>query len=378
MELVKRVALSFPLRLGPWPDIVRGIYRYAGGPVSWVISFHTEEDVSLALATNPDGVIAMIRTPDALAKLRAWGGPVIDAAYDLDDNPFPQVGFDAVAIGRLAADHLFQLRGRAYAILGDDSPAGRHSRAGFLARLREAGCEAIVGPADFGHPYVTTAEMDRARAAWVAALPRPAAVFTQHDSLAHWIGEACRVAGLRVPEEVAILGCLNDEFLCTTAQPQLSSIRLPVPALGYEAARLLDARLGGATVPQRVEFPPLGVVVRHSTDPTAVVDPELAQALRFLREHATERIGVEDIVTASGLSRSSLERRFRAAVGHGPLAELLQQRVELAKHLLAETHLAIKEIAARTGFHDVRHLSVTFRQRVGTSPTEFRARYLRG
>jgi LacI family transcriptional regulator len=372
---VKRIALSFPLRLGPWPEIVRGVYRYANAREPWAISLHTEEDVSVSLAADPDGVIAMVRTADAAAKLEAWGGPVVDTAYDLDGLPFAQVGFDARAIGRTAAEHLLLLKGRTYAYVGDATPAGRFVREGFTDRLRRAGFDVVIAPPGFNRPYVEEAGGSRAAADWVAALPRPAAVFAFHDSLAHRLGDACRTAGLRVPEDVALLGCLNDEFLCNAARPPLSSVSVPVPALGYESARVLDALLAGAPSPGRIELPPLGVVTRQSTDPAAVADPDLAAALRFIRDHAADRIGVDDIAAASGLSRSSLERRFRAALGRAPLAELLRERVDRAKYLLAETDLAVKEVARAAGFHDIRHLSVTFRQKAGISPAMFRARF---
>lgn len=374
---VKRVALSFPLRLGPWPEIVRGVYRFAGSAAPhdpWILSFHTEEDLGVALAGNPDGVIAMVRSADSAAALRAWGGPVVDCAYDLADLPFAQVGFDTRLIGRAAADHVMQLKGRTCAYLGDATPAGRGVGRAFVERLGEVGREAILAPPGFDRPYLEGAASATAAAAWLSALPKPAAVFAFHDALAHRLADACRDAGLRVPEDVAILGCLNDEFLCTAAQPPLSSVSVPLAALGYEAARVLDAIMGGAPVPPRIELPPLGVVARQSTDPTAVADADLAAALRYIREHRSDRIGVDDIAAASGLSRSSLERRFRAALGRSPLAELLRERVDRAKHLLVATDLSVKEIARAAGFHDTRHLSVTFRQKVGTSPLKFRSR----
>jgi LacI family transcriptional regulator len=376
-----RVSLLFPQRPGPWPDIVSGVYRYANTQAvrhRWLISLHTEEDASVALAGNPDGVVAMVRTKDIAAKLSAWGKPVVDTAYDLDGLPFAQVGFDARAIGRVAAEHLLQLKRRIFAYVGDSTPAGRLERQGFVERLHKAGVAAIVAPSGFDCPYREEAQAERAATAWVASLPRPAAIFAAHDALAHRLAQACQVAGLRVPQDIALLGCLNDEFLCNASQPPLSSVSVPVPALGYEAARLLDSLMAGTTQPQRLELPPLGVVTRQSTDPAAVADPELATALRFIRTHATERIRVEDIASATELSRSSLERRFRAVLGRGPLAELLRERVDRAKHLLAETDLTVKEVARLVGFHDTRHLSVTFRQKVGVGPAAFRLRFRPG
>jgi LacI family transcriptional regulator len=357
------------------------VYRYADSGVRWAVALYTEEDAAVALAADPDGVIAMVRTPGAAAALERWGGPVVDAACDLDDLPFARVRLDPAALGRAAADHLLTLQGRRYASVGDPAtPAGRRSREGFVDRLRRAGhgCEVAPGRA-FDRPYHTDPAADRAAAAWVASLPRPAAVFAAHDALAHRLAEACRAAGLRVPEDVALLGCLNDEFLCTASQPTLSSVAGPLPAVGFEAGRVLDRMMNGAPPPARpVEFPPVGVVIRQSSDPTAVSDPGVSAALRFIRDHAAERVGVGQIASAAGLSRSTLERRFRAAVGRGPLAELLRQRVDRARHLLAETDLAVKQVARAAGFHDTRHLSATFRQKAGASPTEFRARFRPG
>ena len=372
------MALAFPLRLGPWPEIVRGIYRYAGSHAAfdpWLISFHTEEDVRVALTGKPDGVIAMIRSAQTAAKLRAWGGPVVDTAYDIDNIPFAQIGFDTRLIGQFAAEHLMQLKGRTYAYVGDSTPAGRFVRQSFVTRLREAGFDAVLAPPGFDRPYVEDAKSAAAAAKWLSALPKPAAVFAFHDALAHRLADVCCNVGLRVPEQVAILGCLNDEFLCTAANPPLSSVSVPLPALGYEAARMLDALMGSAPSPGRIELPPLGVVTRQSTDPAAVADVDLATALRFIRQKRSDRINVDDIATASGLSRSTLERRFRASLGRSPLAELLRERVEYAKHLLAETDLPVKEIARIAGFHDTRHMSVTFRQKAGVSPAKFRARF---
>jgi LacI family transcriptional regulator len=377
-EHIKRVALAFPLRLGPWPEIVRGVYRFVGSPAArdpWIVSLHTEEDIGIALAGAPDGVIAMVRSATTAAKLRAWGGAVVDCAYDLEDIPFAQVGFDTRLIGQAAAEHLLQLKGRTYAYVGDATPAGRLVQRGFVARFREANRTVILAPPGFNRPYVEDPTSATAAVEWLARLPKPVAVFAFHDALAHRLADACRGAHLRVPEDVALLGCLNDEFLCTAASPRLSSVGVPLPALGFEAARVLDSIMHGAPPPARIELPPLGVVTRQSTDPAAVADAELARALRFIRDHSAERFGVEDVAAACGLSRSSLERRFRVALGRSPLAELLRERVDRAKHFLAETDLSVKEIARIAGFHDTRHLSVTFRQKVGTSPAKFRARF---
>lgn len=372
-----KVSLVFPLRPGPWPEIVRGVYRYAAERTPpWHLSLYTDETPAVALSGKPDGVVAMVRTPAAAAEFAAWGGPVVDTGADLKEHSFARVLLDSPRIGRLAADHLLCLKNRHFAFLGDRSKlAGERVRQGFVERLAEAGWTCEDAPAGaFDDPYSEGSGARAAAAAWLAQLARPVAVFACHDALAHRLVEVCSAEGLRVPQDVAVLGLLNDDFLCLTSRPQISSVAVPLAEVGYEAARTLDGVMTCGESPGRVVLPSPGVVVaRQSTDAEAVADPELVVALRYIRDHAREAIGVDEIAGASGLSRSVLERRFRAALDRGPLAELIRVRLETAKRLLQQSALSVKEIAYEAGFHDARHLSVTFRAKVGVSPVEYRS-----
>jgi LacI family transcriptional regulator len=372
-----KVALVFPLRPGPWPEIVRGVYRYAArADPPWLLSLFTHEDAGVALAGEPDGIVAMVRTPEAAAKLAAWRGPVVDTAANLESHPFARVLLDGVRIGRVAAEYLAQAKGRRFAFVGDRSTlAGREALEGFSDRLRELGLACEVAPAgQFDDPYSEEPTARTTAAVWLARLRRPVAIFACHDALAHRLVEVCSSAGLRVPDDVAVLGLLNDEFLCLTSRPPLSSLAVPLAGLGYEAARALDLMMAGGGPPDApVLLPPGEVVVRQSTDSGAVADPEVVAALLYIRDHSRQAIGVGDIAEASGVSRSSLERRFRAALGRGPLAELIRVRVEHAKRLLAESSRPVKEVARAAGFHDTRHLSITFRAKTGMTPLEYRA-----
>ncbi len=375
-----KASLAFPLRAGPWPEIVRGVHRYAAqSEIPWLLSLFTNEDVSVAVAGKPDGVIAMVRTDEAARRLAEWGGPVVDTAANLESHPFARVFLDGVQLGRVAAEYLLSFKDRSFAFIGSQHTlAGRQALRGFAGRLREAGFTCRAAPAGFDDPY-TEGPSTRADASrWLASLELPLALFAPHDALAHRILEVSLSMELRVPEDIAILGALNDEFLCLTSRPQLSSIATPLAGVGIEAARVLEHMMAGGRPPrQPVALPPGEVVVRQSTDSGAVSDPKLTAALRYISEHARETIDVSDIASASKMSRSSLERRFRSRLGHGPHAEVIRVRVEHAKRLLSETDLSIKEIAHAAGFRDTRHLSVTFRRRTGLTPIEYRFSYPR-
>ena len=106
----------------------------------------------------------------------------------------------------------------------------------------------------------------------------------------------------------------------------------------------------------------------------AVDDPELALALRFIRENACKGIQVTDILKAVPMSRTALERQMKSAIGRSPKAEIIRTQIERAKELLASTDLSLSQITQRIGFRHTQHFSTLFKEKVGETPGEFRAK----
>ena len=117
---------------------------------------------------------------------------------------------------------------------------------------------------------------------------------------------------------------------------------------------------------------PIGVFARKSTEAIAVSDTEIAEAMRFIRDHACEGIGVEDVLKVVPISRTVLERRFQKFLRRSPYEEILRLRLERVKQLLTTTDLSIAQIADQVGFSGVEYLSAMFKRKSGLSPREFR------
>jgi LacI family transcriptional regulator len=185
----------------------------------------------------------------------------------------------------------------------------------------------------------------------------------------------CRQMGLRIPDQVALLGVDNDELECRLTSPPLSSVENPSERIGYEAARLLD-RLMGATPPTelRISIPAPAVVTRQSTDTLAVEDQDMGRAMAFIREHACGGLSVSEVADHIALSRRMLERRFRQLLGRSVLQEIRNVRIGRARELLLKTDLPMPEIARRCGFSSPQRLAVVFGKIVGEVPTAFRRR----
>jgi LacI family transcriptional regulator len=121
-------------------------------------------------------------------------------------------------------------------------------------------------------------------------------------------------------------------------------------------------------------IPPLGIVTRRSTEVLALEDRKLAAGLRFMREHAFDRISINDVARASAMSRRVFERRFVRQVGRTPKAEVLRLRLQRVKQLLLDTDWSLAEIAGRTGFKYGEYLHTVFTGKLGLTLGEFRRR----
>jgi LacI family transcriptional regulator len=380
MPAARRVALYYPMRPGNAQAFLRGIFHYARPAKPWEFCLTFGWDARRLVDWKPDGVIGHVLTADAAETVEQLTIPVVETAFDFPHLNAARVGLDDAAIGAMAAEHFLSLGFVHCAFVGAEEKAYAARRwEGFDARLRRAGRTAACAPRLLAPGWQDTLPPVRAEALeWLAALPRPASVFAAYDALALQVLEIAHAAGLRVPEDIAVLGVDNLDLLCDLASPPLSSIRTAAEAAGFEAARLLDRLMAGDPPPaDRIELPPMGVARRRSTDICSVIDPNLGAALRFLRDNVARPIGVDDLVGAACVSRATLERRFRTALGRSPLDEIRRVRVERARELLADTDRPMAHVAEASGFSDPQHLAEVFRDLTGETPTGFRKRFRR-
>jgi LacI family transcriptional regulator len=208
---------------------------------------------------------------------------------------------------------------------------------------------------------------------WLVSLPKPVGVMACNDMLGFQVLDGGRSAGLKVPEDVAVIGVDDDTLLCGLCDSPLSSVIPNAEYLGYEAAALLDLLMEGGRAGFKERLvPPLGIATRLSTDVLAVEDTAFSFAKRFIHEHACHGITVEDVLQGVPLSRMSLERRFRKHLGRTPHAEIRAVQIARAKQLLTETEHPIHRIARLVGFDHPEYFNVLFKREVGLPPGRYR------
>jgi LacI family transcriptional regulator len=372
-----RVALLIESSNAYARGLLEGVAAYVRRHQSWSIFLPEQRrgdapPPSLA-RWHGDGVIARIETAAVAAAVRRLRLPVIDvsAAREVPDIPWVETDDDAIA--RLAADHFLEREFRSLAFCGDPRFNWSKWRCERFRRLAEEAGAACVLYGAGGPPPVSWQAEHQKLVRWVKGLARPVGVLACYDIKAQQVLDACRDAGVAVPEEVAVLGVDDDPVLCELCDPPLSSVIPDARHTGYLAAELLDRWMAGERVPAEAHrIAPLGIHTRQSTDVLAIDDETIAATVRQIRQHACDGITVADLLRQVPLSRRVLESRFQRCLGRTPHAEIVRVKLNRAKQLLLETDLSVEAIARLAGFEHPEYFSVTFKREVGLRPGAFR------
>jgi len=333
-----------------------------------------------------DGVIAACDDLASLRKLHAKGVPLVLCDPFPSDlrklgalRDVPSVKMDSRAVGVLAAEYFLERRYSSFAYVAETSELSwsAERRNGFAARLAEAGFPCTVYDGfSVREKRNWLAERPRMME-WLAALPKPTAIFAAMDGRARLVLDACAEVGIVVPNEIAVLGVDNDPVICETSCPRLSSIRPGGFRRGEQAAGMLAALMTGVPIPEThgcVE--PFAVVTRESTGHDAMRNPFLAKALVFIHDHAgSDHLAVSDVVAEMGCSRRRAEMLFSEQIGRTVKEEIARVKFDRVKELLRETNLPVSDIADRCGFTCESHLSFRFAKSFGLSMTDWRRRH---
>lgn len=215
-------------------------------------------------------------------------------------------------------------------------------------------------------------------------------VLHQADSEAH---DACSF--LAIVFDLRWLGALMEPALRERhLPPLLTGLGGPPVLLGQEdapiqsalrerAADWLDAKPGAGARLTGLLLEGFGALAAQGRLPSGADDLDgmdrqkrlrIRQAVRFIQEHAGERIGIEEMAGHVHLSRFHFCRLFRSATGRTPLEYLTAWRIRLAETLLADEDLKVMEVALDAGFENVSWFISCFRRANGCTPAEYRKR----
>ena len=282
----------------------------------------------------------------------------------LDRNPktlkvnAPCVTHDSVATAKVAARELLSLKLAAYAYVPWPEPRfwSEEREEGFTAALRLNGCGYVRfnGKAKSSNIRALQKELGT----WLANLPKPVGIFAANDFMSAQVAAAANRGGLRIPEDIALVGVDNDELLCENTKPTLSSVMPDFRAAGEKAAAMLARIMVNPKCrPASETFGPLRLVRRSSTNRSKRTDREVLAALDLIRREACNGLKARDAAACFPCTRRMAEMRFRAATGKSMLEAIHEIRHAKAEELLSDPTRDPNAIANLCGYSSANALA---------------------
>lgn len=380
MRELKLVAVIIETSTSYGRGLLRGISRFHREQRAWSVYFKpfslNEALPTWVTSWKGDGILARVPNAEIGKKLLECRLPMIDLRGGALSIGLPPFGADNQAIAEAAYSHLSDCGLENFAFIGE--PRNRfyyddERCSAFADLVAKHGRKCFVFN-HFMHRSDNGWESHvQQLMGWLEKLPKPVGVLCCHDDRGQQVLDACQRAGLGVPDEIAVLGVDNDEYLCGFSIPSLSSIDINSERIGYEAARLLDLIMHGQhQFDQPKFFTPRGVVVRQSTEVFACEDAKVAAAIRLIRQHACNCLTVKDLLKSVGMSRSAFHERFKRVVGRSPKQEILRMQLKHAKMLLQSTDKPVYEVAKQVGFEEAKYFITVFHNSIGMTPKNYR------
>ncbi len=366
-------------------DRLSGVLRYGSRTPDWTMEVIAigQSDAEVRLRTifkerPPDAIVLLtddrktIRFIESSQRegLFTGGVMVMDAKVDAVAHlrSSLDIRLDDEAIARTSMELLIR-RGLAnFAYVGFAlEPQHSNARREAIRRIAE----------ENGSPFASTDDADDIvrLSNWLKGLPRPCGVITYYDMRARDVLDACRLARLDVPGQIAIIGSDNDAGLCEATQPTITSVHPDFEGGAYEGAAEFDKIIRKTRLPRQTILMTYGIrdiVERGSTVDLRGGGLLVSMATAFIRLNAMRPITVGDVASHCRVSLRLLELRFKAILNHGVRDEIENVRLENVKQMLRETGLSVKEIGYRCGFPSPAGLCTVFKRKFGKSPQVWR------
>jgi len=364
-------------------NLLKGIVKYSVEHSPWVLckmpfSYRVKQGVEGVLEWakewRADGIIAQFYNTDDVSIFKRNGIAAIAQDFKERFTEIPNITGAHQIAGRMGADYFIRKGFKNFAFYGYRNIVWSKERCdGFKDELSRHN----KGYRFYEYQNEDLFELwyydSEPLIKWIESLPKPIAMMACDDNQAHQISQVCKQCGIKIPEEISLLGVDNDEAICTLSDPPLSSINQAVERGGYEAAILLERMI---REPQGeygdIVVQPTHIVTRQSTDIYSTSDKYISVVLQYIHQHSNNKITITDLTNLVPLSRRLLESRFKEVTGFPIYTYIINLRIEKFTQKLLETNDSIVEIASDMNFIDYKNFSRQFKKIKGCTPSAYR------
>ena len=339
-------------------DFLRGVARYGRMHGPWHF-YHkpkfylrsNSQAVSVAQIKSfePDGII--VSDVEQVDEILELGVPTIIHTFKSNTHACPMVMGDTQKVGKMAAEYLMGLGHRHFAFCGmGDYYWSMNRYESYRDNLAEAGYEVSYYELNPRRIRVAREEEHRNLAKWLVGLGKPVGLMSCADDCSQHIVEASRAAGVKIPEQISLVGVDNDDMICELSNPALSSIRMNFEAAGYQTAKLMESLINGQNdVENVITVEPTHIEVRASSNINAIDDADVAAAVRYIHTHVNQFVQIADVLNHVTCCQRLLHEKFKQKLGRSIHQEIKRVRIEKIAELLRDTDLSITQIAMAAG-----------------------------
>ena len=362
--------------------LLNGFVKYTdtqGGcifyPMSHLISKtkdNSMEIIKMAQKFKVDAILGLWHNIN-VEEAKKLGIPIFLRTYKKVYNEFPMLTGHYKEFGAFAANFFINQNFKHYAFIGMKDIIWSISRYEGYSEQISVSQKTVTHRYDVGDFQNEIEDISQ----WLLSLPKPVALLACNDFMARQVTEICQMNGVRIPEDISLLGVDNDEFMCNISSPTLSSIKLNFEKHGYEIAKTLFQMVHEKrTWPARIAVEAIGVVERMSTKRKVISDPYIREIVDFISRNYTQEIDISKLTSFIPLSRRAIELKFKKEMyPHTITSYIMQLRLEHFCHLLETSELPISIAADKSGFIDSSNFSTIFKKYKGMTPTEYRKKY---
>lgn len=366
--------------------LLQGIVRYSRRKEQW------------AVCRMPPAFKQMIGIPGVVRWAKDWGADAVIGQFEETDDislfglngivcvaqdfkkkfkSIPNITADYLGTGRMAARFFIDHGFRNFGFFGYNSVCWSDERCeGFREEVVSSGFRDnfySYNLQDIDHLWYYERE---SLSEWLRIIPKPIGIMACDDNQGNNLIEACHAEGIKIPEQVSVIGVDNDELLCNLGSTTLSSIFVDIEDGGYRTAELIENLVTNPdALPEDVVMKPVKIVGRMSTAAFATRDTQIQKAVQFIHKNYLKKISVNDVIDEVALSRRLLERRFRDVTGKGVYQYITDLRIKHFAEMLIDTDEQVVEIALSFGESDTKSISRRFKQIYGCSPSEWRKQH---
>lgn len=378
-----RIALLFNANKVYDRQVIAGIGQYLTSTrVKWDL-FMEEDFRSRTVGIHQwrgDGIIADFDDPVVCEALASMPIPVVAVGGSYADEAqyphnIPYVATDNHKLVRLAYDHLIEQGLQRFAFYGlPPSPVCRWAHERELAFLQMVRADGLDGTVYRGSS-TSAGGWGRAQedlVEWVRSLPKPIGIVATTDARARHLLQACIVADVPIPEQIAIVGIDNDPIAQLLCRIPLTSVIQGAEEMGRMAAQVLHQMLhGGDCSTTRVLVPPVGINVQATSLHQPLKSPYVMRAKHYIRQYACLGIKTEQVADYVGISRTLLEEHFKRELKQSVHQTILEHKLEMARQMLADPAIPLTEVAVRSGFTSLQYMYAVFRREFNCTPRQY-------